>query len=498
MNNMLAKMIVFVVWITIISCVGVSNNADITHYNAFIDKNPNDAEAYFNRGLAWYKNGEYGKAITDCNKAVDLAPNDPLMLNKLAWFLSVSPNTHLRNGPKAVQLAEKAVALRPDDGRFIDTLAAAYAESNLFEKAVAYQKKAIDILKSQNRKINPAVFKRLKQYEVSLATHAQKIDKIAPKILLVENSRGINRLPLSNVLIQGQAVDESGIKSVYINDQIASIDQKGNFKVSIDLDAGQTSVIIRATDMYNNEATRTLIVNGEKLNIKQEKRLSLIIGNSNYTLESATLKNPVNDAISMKSHLERVGFDVIKYENIDQTTMKKAIDNFGTKLKKYDIGLFFYAGHGIQSKGHNYLIPVDAKLENENDIEYNCVNVGRILAKMESAENKTNIIILDACRNNPFERSWIRSVEGRGLAFMDAPSGSLIAYATSPGKTASDGIDAKNGLYTSALLKHIETPNINILQMFQRVRKSVIEKSSGKQTPWESTSLVGDLVLVKK
>ena len=139
---------------------------------------------------------------------------------------------------------------------------------------------------------------------------------------------------------------------------------------------------------------------------------------------------------------------------------------------------------------------MDANINSESDVEYDCVNAERVLARMEDAGSKVNIVILDACRNNPFERSWTRSTQGKGLAFMNAPSGSLIAYATSPGTTASDGT-GKNGLYTSALLKHLTTPGITILEMFQRVRATVMEESGERQVPWESTSLRGNFYFVK-
>ena len=220
-----------------------------------------------------------------------------------------------------------------------------------------------------------------------------------------------------------------------------------------------------------------------------QKRIALVIGNGNYI--SSVLANPENDAREMKSILVEYGFDVLEYENLDQSQMKRAIDEFGLKLKNYDVGLFFYAGHGIQSKGYNYLIPVDAKLSSEEQIEYDCVQADRVLAVMEASGASVNIMILDACRNNPFERSWTRSGSGRGLAFMNAPTGTLIAYATAPGSTASDG-SGNNGLYTSAILESIKIPNLTILQMFQNVRSIVSQKSGKQQIPWESTSLTGD------
>lgn len=220
-----------------------------------------------------------------------------------------------------------------------------------------------------------------------------------------------------------------------------------------------------------------------------QKKIALVIGNGNYA--SSILANPENDARSMADVLIRLGFTVYSYENLGQEQMKRAIDDFGLKLKGNDVGLFFYAGHGIQSKGYNYLIPVDARLRAEQDVEYDCVPADRILAKMEGSGTKVNIIILDACRNNPFERSWTRSESGKGLAFMDAPSGTLIAYSTSPGSTALDG-SGKNSPYTTAILECILNPNVTITQMFQNVGRILIEKTNKLQTPWIASSLIGD------
>jgi hypothetical protein len=225
-------------------------------------------------------------------------------------------------------------------------------------------------------------------------------------------------------------------------------------------------------------------------------RLALLIGNSDYG-DGSSLPNPVNDVRAMKRALERLGFRVLKHENCTQREMKMAMDDFGSRLKGQDVGLFFYAGHGVQVSRYNYLVPVDAKLTSEKKVEYNCVRADRVLAEMEGAGSRTNIIILDACRDNPFTRSWRRGTQGAGLAFMNAPSGSLIAYSTAPGKTALDG-GGKNSPYTSALLQHIDIPNTTIIEMFQGVRSTVIAQSEGKQIPWESTSLRGNFYFTKE
>lgn len=227
--------------------------------------------------------------------------------------------------------------------------------------------------------------------------------------------------------------------------------------------------------------------------LAQEKRLALVIGNSAYKY-GGVLRNPVNDAYAMKLALSDIGFEVSEYYNLDQGDMKKAIDEFGTKLRSFDVGLFFYAGHGIQANGYNYLIPVDANLISERHVEYDCVQADRVLANMDASDAKVKVVILDACRNNPFERSWTRSASGKGLAFMNAPKGTLIAYATAPGSTASDG-EGMNGLYTEALLKNIKTENITVLQVFQNVRNLVSQSTGNRQVPWESTSLTGDFYL---
>ena len=226
------------------------------------------------------------------------------------------------------------------------------------------------------------------------------------------------------------------------------------------------------------------------------KGLALCIGNGMYET-TGILKNPENDVKDIALALQRLGFEVMKIENADQATLRRAIDDFGRKLKGYDVGLFFYAGHGLQAKGFNYLVPVDAEIHSENDAEYNCVHAGRVLAKMEDAGSTTNIVIMDACRNNPFERSWTRSATGRGLAVMNAPIGSLIGFATSPGSVASDGV-ADNGLYTSALLEYMNEPGLTILEMFQKVRRKVREASNGEQVPWESTSLEGNFYFIEQ
>lgn len=216
-----------------------------------------------------------------------------------------------------------------------------------------------------------------------------------------------------------------------------------------------------------------------------EKRVALVIGNAAYP--TAPLGNPVNDANDITASLQKLGFEVIQKNNANQREMNRAIVEFGEKLRSDTIALFFYAGHGIQVKGKNYLIPVDARIASESSVRAETVDVDTVMDQL--ATSTLNIVILDACRNNPFERRFRGT--GGGLAQMDAPTGSLIAYATSPGKTAADG-DGRNGLYTQELLKHIQTPGMPLEAIFKRVRNGVIQGSGNAQTPWEVSSLTGD------
>ncbi|MBP8644966.1 MAG: SUMF1/EgtB/PvdO family nonheme iron enzyme [Syntrophobacteraceae bacterium] len=218
-----------------------------------------------------------------------------------------------------------------------------------------------------------------------------------------------------------------------------------------------------------------------------EQRTALVIGNGSY--EISPLRNPVNDARAVAQALIDLGFDVTERENLTQKDMKREIQAFGQKLQKGGVGLFYYAGHGMQVNGKNYLIPIGAKIEHEKHVEYEGVDVGSVLSEMEYARNRLNIVILDACRDNPFARSFRSSAQG--LASVNAPIGTLIAYATAPGSVANDG-PGDNGVYTAELIRVMKTPGIKIEDVFKQVRSAVRESTQGRQIPWESSSLEGD------
>ena len=216
-----------------------------------------------------------------------------------------------------------------------------------------------------------------------------------------------------------------------------------------------------------------------------ESRVALVIGNAAYP--AAPLRNPVNDANAIAERLRSLGFEVTLRTNVKQREMTRAVSLFGQSIKPRGVALFYYAGHGLQVRGRNFLVPIDAEIESEASVRSEAVDLDLVLEQL--GPSRLSMVILDACRNNPFENRF-RSVGG-GLAQVDAPKGTLLAYATAPGKVASDG-EGAHGLYTSEILQALDVPGIKVEEVFKRVRVNVIKATAGEQIPWESSSLTGD------
>lgn len=229
-----------------------------------------------------------------------------------------------------------------------------------------------------------------------------------------------------------------------------------------------------------------------------EKRVALVIGNGAYR-ETAPLQNTRNDAGDIGIVLKRLGFEVIEGIDLDKRGMERSIRRFETMLTDAQVALFFYAGHGVQVAGQNYLVPTDAKLASEGDIDFESLPLSLILKRMER-RNRTSIVLLDACRDNPLARNLARNMGtrgasiGNGLAEVKTGVGTLLSFSTQPGNVALDG-SGRNSPYTSALLKEIEVPGRDILSVLATVRGAVLAATDGKQVPWEHTSLLGPVVL---
>jgi uncharacterized caspase-like protein len=228
-----------------------------------------------------------------------------------------------------------------------------------------------------------------------------------------------------------------------------------------------------------------------------ETRVALIIGNSAYEKADMRLPNPANDAAAIARVLKADGFETIVKLNLKRSDFYHAVDDFGSKISRdpHAVGLFYYAGHAVQADGVNYLIPVDADIQAQTDLEPNAFDVGRVLRSMKGAQNEMNIVILDACRNNPLPKT--RGMD-RGLARMEAPSGTFIAYAAGPGQTAQDGAPGTNGVFTGEVIKAMSEPGLQVEQVFKKVIVGVKADTKGAQTPWMETSLQGDFYFLPK
>jgi len=230
----------------------------------------------------------------------------------------------------------------------------------------------------------------------------------------------------------------------------------------------------------------------QQRNLAAAPRHALVIGNSRY--KDSPLRNPANDAADISAALQGAGFRVAQLVDAARVQMSEAIRAYGDALAKDGaVGVFYFAGHGAQLNWRNFLVPVDAEIRRQQDIAERAVDLVELVESLKRAKNPANIVILDACRNNPFGRDFL--TEQKGLSQMDAPTGTFLAYATAPGNVAIDG-EGRNGLYTANLLKEIAVPEAKVEDIFKRVRLAVRRASKGFQIPWESTSLEDDVYFI--
>jgi hypothetical protein len=227
-----------------------------------------------------------------------------------------------------------------------------------------------------------------------------------------------------------------------------------------------------------------------------EKRVALVIGNAAYQ-NTTPINSTKNDAVDMAAALTRLGFDVVDGTDLDKRSMERTMRQFTQKLARADVALFYFAGHALQSGGQNYLMPVDARLKGEGDIDFETLPLTLILRQMER-EAKTSIVLLDACRDNPLARTLARSLGtrssqiGQGLAEVKAGVGSLVGFATQPGNIALEG-EGRNSPYATALLQNVEAPGKDVSGVLVAVRNDVLQATAGRQVPWEFAALTDEV-----
>ncbi|MBM3757972.1 MAG: caspase family protein [Acidobacteria bacterium] len=226
------------------------------------------------------------------------------------------------------------------------------------------------------------------------------------------------------------------------------------------------------------------------LGVESNQKLALVVGNAAYP--KWPLRNPLNDARAVVASLQDVGFQAEVAADVSLRNLEAAVNRFVAKVKNGDVAVFYYAGHGIQLEGENYLVPVDFDAKDEADAKYASYSASRVQERLEKAGARVIVVVLDACRNNPFQAT--RSAGG-GLAAMGSGKGTLIAFATAPGKTADDNPRGQNGLFTSHLVSTPREPGLSLDKVFNRVREQVYKDSQGRQVPWTVSSVIGDVYL---
>lgn len=230
---------------------------------------------------------------------------------------------------------------------------------------------------------------------------------------------------------------------------------------------------------------------------QSERRIALVVGNAAYT-NAGVLANPANDAGDMANALRQLGFEVIAGADLDKRSFDSKLREFSRALPKADVALLFYAGHGLQISGRNYLVPVDAQLQTERDLDFEGVSLDFILKQMEiERDGRTSIVLLDACRDNPLARNLARTMGtrsasiGQGLAQVQAGVGTFVAYSTQPGNVALDG-QGRNSPFTTALTKALTQPERTLTSIMIDVRKDVLAATNGRQVPWDHSALTGE------
>ena len=458
----------------------------IAAHREAIQRNPNDADLHYQLGLAYAKEGRLEQAIGSYLRAIALEPQYAEAYEELGLAYARSGRAE-----KAAAAAHEAGRLKAEYADLHYQLGLAYAKEGRLEQAIATYRKALALkpdhpgaregllgltgVAGREHGASPAPQERAPGLPDGaperVAYAAPEESSTHPAVTAVEPPRDASApSPLEPAGTPTPRPPDASSSEVSGAMRPESPEAPSLEPPSLTLPPSPPA----PTPPRLESAPR-------------EQRTALVIGNAAYREDP--LRNAVNDATDMAAALRQLGFQVTALQDATQQAMEEGVAHFTRQLGRGGVGLFYYSGHGVQVNGLNYLIPVGARILRETDIRYQAVQVDWVLDRMHEAGNEVNIIILDACRNNPYARSW-RSGQP-GLALIQAASGSLLAYATAPGTTAEDG-PGRNGTYTKHLLSFIQVPRLSAEQMFKEVRVAVAQETGKKQIPWVSTSILGD------
>ena len=434
--------------------------------------------------------GNTQDAIKACEDFVNAGQDDYFIFLKLARYYKMK--NRLTDAQviyeKALSAYSDSTLLKGDAANLVSNMQEQewLKENSLsFDDAAVLRGKCINLSKILPKKALPACTQYLKNYPQD--EEVIKHRKIAGnKLGLPENELAIKQDMEANLESDSNSKnlpgDSKPIETIELKpDQVDAVDPN----VIADL-RSELNQLYKIIDSKNNNSKKQVEYS------EKGDRYALVIGNSNYTGEIPVLKNPVNDAKDMSNVLKRLGFDVSLITDASLQKMEQEVDKLSSKMNVNDIVLFYYAGHGVAINGRNYLLPAKTVINDEVDVKHKSLTASYVLEKLKRIGNGMTLVVLDACRNNPFPEAkrGARVIDG-GLVNVSGYGGSLIAYATAPENVAIDG-NGRNGVYTKHLIEHISKPNLKLEDMFKRVRVAVQNETDGMQTPWENSSLTDD------
>lgn len=439
----------------------------------------------FDAGVAKFRAGEYSRVVEMFSAMLDNPRHDKRFDEDLYFYRGRS-YFHVNDFAKALDDLNQSLALNHYNRGILHLyMARCYDKLGKKDEAISNYKEALSVAEKNKRITAEILVDRAGFF-------ARQGDKVASEQDLAQAKMldpGNKNIPASiaAATAPNTGVEEKKTQVIIQNNTEKRTQQPAATTVTT---AQQTAVAPATTPSRSN----TDLIASLAEAYKDEKRYALVIGNSSYGKTIGELKNPLNDATDVATELRKSNFEVQLLTNATYVQMREAMRKFQEKLtegpRDQTVGLFYYAGHGVAYQDENYLVPIDADVKYEDDIGRMCFPVQRmVLANMERSNSRMNIVILDACRNNPFP-STSRSVSS-GLGEMKRARGSFIAYATSPGSVASDG-SGRNGLYTQELLKALRKPGLSIEQVFKEVRMNVLRLSGDKQYTWDSSNIIGE------
>lgn len=448
----------------------------IKDFDLYLSQNPKDPYAYHYRGYAKAMSGKTMDALQDTKMTIELKIKDLYLPYRNLGIIY----TNLDDCKGAKESYEKALSYKSDD---------------------TYSKNNLELLKVKCNK-SEVVSKPIFSQSLFNKPTAPDITWVYPKEESIETSEqtitvkacvNSSEKPIMSLFVEGVQIATRDFKMVSTKEPDCPYRFEKQINISPSTDITSLKFVAK-----NSGGTKESIRNIYKIKasnpVATEKRIALLIGNASYKIKP--LKNTLNDVEDMAKKLEGLGFKVIKHTNLNSEQMSLAFIKFGKELSNYDVGMFFYAGHGLQNNnGSNYLVPVDAELiRTEQDFNKYCIEVDELFGQMRKASTKVNIIILDACRDNPLDsRSFTRGSGTRGLsAPSQNPQGSFIFYAASANQTALDGEGGRNGIFTGELLKYIDKPNMKLEDVVKETSKAVKQKTNDQQKPAWYSEFDGD------